>query len=249
MSTLVRAGIGTWKANARWVFAAPRLAETRPGIIWCHGGGGAGATAMGTIGDANRGVFLAVARHYPILAVDDAGSAFGNASDRADLAAAIDFLHTFSGVDAGPVGAIGGSQGNQVAMNYYRDNPGTIACVAGIIPLCDVDDARDNDRGGFRDTINTAHGLAAGSTSDYPTHGSSLAALPEGINPADSLPTGLPWKAWYAENDNICVQATVLAMAEALDAEAVNVGTGGHSGVSVAAVDTTSLVAFFNQQL
>lgn len=242
---LVRAGIGTWKESARWVFAQPRIQAERPGVIWCHGGGGAGATAMNTPLDANRKLFLGIAEEFPILAVDETGMGFGNAGDRADLTAAIAFLHTFENVAAGAVAALGGSQGNQVAMNYYRDNPGSISCVAGVIPLCDVADIRNNNRGGFRDSINSAHGLAAGSTSDYPLHGTSFSTLPAGINPAISPPTGLPWKAWYSDADGICTPETVLTMAGALGAEAVNVGSAGHMPQSIESVDPTEVIAFF----
>lgn len=237
MATLMRNGIGTWKTGAHWVMVEPRLADTRPGVIFSPGGGGAGATSLVTPNNEIRSLIFAVAEYYPVLAIDDAGMAFANASDIADMTAALNFLHNQPGVDSGPVGCIAVSQGNTVAMNYYRDFPGTISCVAGIIPLVDMEDVRTNDNEGFRDEIDSAWGVT------YPT------PLPEGANPADDPPLGLPWQAWYSAWDNIVTEQTVLNMATVLDAEAINVGDNGHSPLTVAAVDSKQMIRFLKENI
>lgn len=232
MATYVRASNGTWKSGADWALVQPRVLATRSGVLWCHGGGGAGATAFHTPLNPNRALIHAVAEHFPILVVNDVGSAMGNSADQADIASALTFLHAQEGVSAGPVACIGVSQGNLAAMNYARNNPGTISCIAGIIPAVDLDDVRDNDRGGFRSVIDAAWGVT------WPT------ALPVGANPMDYPPTGTPWKAWYSDWDDIVVEATVLAMATTLGAEAVDVGDMGHSEQTVGQVPPADVVAF-----
>jgi len=234
MSYIRQAGTGTWKTGARWTLAYPRIETPRPGIMWCHGGGGTGATTIETLTSPERSVFFALAEHFPILAVNDVGSNFGAALDQADLVASLAFLHSFPMVKAGPVGAVGVSQGNAAAMNYAQAHPGEIGAIAGSIPLVDPQDVIDHNRGGFAAAVTAVLGNPVN-----PIYN------PNGYAPGN-LP---PWEAWASPWDDTCYWDTVQAMATKLGSVVHDVGAYGHNPLSTGAINPTEIISFFKAHL
>jgi hypothetical protein len=122
--------------------------------------------------------------------------------------------------------------------------PTKVAALVGCIPACDFDDLRDNDRGaaGVRDAINTAFGLAAGSTS-------ATVALPSRANPMSDANaaliagSGAKIKLYYSTVDAVVIPATVTALATKLGVTPTVVDTtNGHSDNTLAAMPRNEVV-------
>lgn len=236
---------------------------TLPGIIMASGrnpglassqGGAMDPGATGTI----RKIAMTLASRWPVLCFDQTAQQFGNATAQAEYATAIALLRQAptvanglkgAGAAAVGLGALGVSQDFAGFMRYHR---GTAAlnCLVGIIPMYDLADLRNFDRGGLRDAINTAWGLAAGSTGDYPLHGTSLAALPTGANPANPAsnpPLDLPIYMCYSDEDIICPPTThkdAAVAAMGANVTTYDVGTAGHDYPAYDGVDLAALLAF-----
>jgi hypothetical protein len=96
---------------------------------------------------------------------------------------------------------------------YMAAHPDRVAAMWGVIPANDLNDIRDNNRGGnTQANINTAWGLAAGSTS-------ATVPLPAGSNPSDpavaaAIATSGPIQLCYSTADTIVVPQTVEAFAD-----------------------------------
>lgn len=202
-----------------------RPATLKPPVIFCPSAGGAASLFLNGA-DATYGPRSALVRRvadmgHVCLAGDFGGAnTFGNATVIARLLTAWTFLQTQPLAATGPVILFGASMGGVSALNFARTY-GT-AKVKGIVSafgVTDLDDIYQNDRGGFRATIGTAHGVT------YP------AALPATANPATNTSElgSIPWRGWYASDDTLVVPATQTAFAAAVaNGIATSVGAQGH---------------------
>jgi hypothetical protein len=154
------------------------------------------------------------------------------------------------------------SQGTSGILNYARANPTKVAALWAALPASDLADIRNNNRpNGWTGTtpnsppnvnsINAAYGLVSKSTSDYPTHGTSLSSIPANHDPAASdlspiVAAGIPDKAWYAPSDPTALQATVLTTwVNTLGGTRVAISPdAGHTDTSIGAVPATDVISF-----
>lgn len=214
---------------------------TRIGIVWEHS---AGQTAAGIKNAANTGQYTlahAVAEYFPVVVADLGGQlTWGNATAQTRLGTARSYLQSTYGAKAGPVVLIGVSMGGLLAVNWAKNNPSLVACIAGITPASDLADLRDNDRAGHKADIESAWGIASG------------APLPAGANPATDYAgaVGIPAKAWYSTGDTLVLPATVTDLwGTKLGGQLTVVGTMDHGESAVAAVDVHELFDFIEAHI
>lgn len=169
---------------------------------------------------------------------------WGNANGRARLANAIAYAKGVAvGAKNGPVVALAYSMGNTLLHSFANANPGAIAAAFSVCGVCDVDDIRDNNRGGgLRASIEAANGIGPWTAPGTPP-------LPAGANPATSHAgmVGVPYRLYYGANDPTVLPSTVLALAAALGppAQAVSTGANVHGDGNWAGLDPQNLAEFF----
>jgi hypothetical protein len=107
------------------------------------------------------------------------------------------------------------------ALNWAARNRTRVLAVAATLPVVDLADVHDHDRGGFASEIETAYGGPSGYAEQIGNH-----------NPAVHVSSlaGLRFKAWYSNNDPIANAAALTAFVDALGppATAVSLGAIGH---------------------
>ena len=118
-------------------------------------------------------------------------------------------------VFAGSLGALG-------ALGWASRNRSRVLAVAATLPIVDLADVHDHDRGGFASEIETAYGGRQGYDDQVAGH-----------NPAALVATlaGLRFKAWYSTDDPIASAPALEAFVDALGppAAARSLGPIGHS--------------------
>lgn len=248
--------VGRAFAGEQDAILRPRLASqaaARRGVIICHPAGYGGSAAVGSnavVTGFPKIVAAIVNAGYAAVSTDLGGTfTWANDTVATRMGQARTLLNTL-GCKTDKVLILGMSMGNMSALRYAADNPGAVAAIASVVPACDIDDMRDNDRGGVRAGINTAWGLSSTDTSAtvaIPTRGR---ALQRG---ADVV--GLPWRGYYSNADTVCPPSTVTAMVSAIGSSASKMQvstTADHPGTgastndtdSVGVVDTADLLAF-----
>jgi pimeloyl-ACP methyl ester carboxylesterase len=169
-----------------------------------------------------------------VVATDLNGPNWGHTESVAD----IDAIRTYVGglgCATDKLLLVGASMGAYDALAYMATYPSRVAAMVGVIPAVDLDDIRDNNRGGTTQAnINTAWGLAAGSTS-------STVPLPAGANvssPAVAavIATSGPILLAYSTVDTTVIPATVTTFASRVGSTCTTVvadTTNGHSDASM----------------
>lgn len=131
----------------------------------------------------------------------------------------------------------GFSMGAANALNWAKANLSKVRAIALCIPVTDMADAYDNDRG---------PGLAAQIASAYTNEAGWLAAEPakNPINFADDF-AGIPVGIWYATDDAAVPVATVTAFQAAVGAscEVHSLGTAGHTASAVPSSEVADFLA------
>lgn len=154
------------------------------------------------------------------------GQTYANDTSMSDIGVAKGFIETELELTGNKVHLIGISMGAALAVRYASLNPTLVASVTGIIPLSSI--------------INYYTGLPAGATKN------EIATAWGVVAPAD-LPAGadivtlgtamdgvVPSRLYYASDDPLIPTADVIALGNAIGAEAVvDMGTGGHTETSV----------------
>lgn len=129
---------------------------------------------------------------------------------------------------------IGASMGGDNCIGYYRDFPQNVLSISAIIPAWDLQDIRDFNRLNLAASVNAKWGITAQDP------------LPPGANPIadveDYVALGNKLKAWYANNDDIAVPQPVRDFAEVVGAEAIDVGSLGHTQEAIAAAKILHVV-------
>lgn len=166
---------------------------TRRGIIYCHGAGGG---ADGTNSKANA---LALAG-YPVLVADLCAAAYSfnnwaNADAISAMGAAWTYLTGTVGAKDDAVGLFGGSMGAATGLAWARANLTDVFAAAFVIPVLDIDDIYQNNKGSNRASIGTAYGVTyPTSLGDLSTHSpvafgsNDLASLPLNLYPSSDDP-------------------------------------------------------------
>ena len=109
----------------------------------------------------------------------------------------------------------------------------SVAAIALITPVVDVDDIHDNNRNGYAAEIEARYGGLAAFDAALPTH-----------NPvafAGQL-AGIPIKVWISSNDPVVIPATVDAFAAGSGAAVASLGAVGHTAGALDGADVASFL-------
>ena len=219
-------GVGRYVTGEGDVIASTRDGwvggGTKPGLIVCPGHGRKGVQALT---DANETRLLqALAKDWIVMIADlGSGDDWANATQITRIGQARTYLQGTWGAKTGKIGLLGGSMGGAAALAYARANPTLVACVAGVIPLLDIADIRDNNRSGYAANINAAYGGTYSDTTHGPSHSP--------VKFAGALPdqTALPIRLWTSSDDPIIMPATVTAFLNARPSTVrTDIGPVGH---------------------
>ncbi len=163
----------------------------------------------------------------PCVAGAMSGQSFGNDASMTDIDNAVDYLADESPIDPSKVHLVGCSMGAFVGLRYAIENPQKVASFTGLIPLCDLIAAYNNNTLGLRAQIGTAWGVT------YPT------ALPAAANISSSaaaLAATVPCQFYYAQDDAVVPAASVSTMVATTGGQGYNLGnSGGHNEPSLIA--------------
>lgn len=239
-------GNGEYLVGEKYVLVTHRLYcpnATKPPVLYGHGALG---TALSVVSpSATRTQFnwprLWAAEGYPVLCGDFGGPGpWGSAAATTPMELGRQWLIDAWGAADEPAIVLGASMGGVNGWNYMRSYPDSVRCGIFSIPVTNLDDIRNADRGGFRDDVEAAWGVG-------PLTAPNTPPLPAGANPA--LHPGeitKPVQVWYSDDDPICVLATQLAMEAALGelADYRSVGAHMHSEAALAGMDFSEQLDF-----
>jgi hypothetical protein len=238
-------GVGAVHAGEGYLTLLPknyRADGSLRGVIYCHGAGDAafsGSLNEGTVPSV-RNIVLTVASRLPVLSCDLGGQhTWGNDTSLARLTEAKAYLQGALGAKSGPVALLALSMGHLTAMNWAAQNLSDVACVAGIIPCCDLDDIYSNDRGGFATFIDGAYGGVYVPEAEQAVHNPATIAAAGGF-------AGLRHKTWYGAGDTVALASTATALSAAIGgtSSAVQAATTGHVDATVAAIPADDVLDF-----
>lgn len=193
--------------------------DERVGIVYAPGYGGSDLSLVATLQmTQTRDLFP----FYPILAGSYAGATgFGNDTYITRVGQAVDFIDNNLKARSDKVAFFTGSGGTPGILNWAKDNVSRVACIVAGVPLVDIEDLHDNNRGGYADEVEAAYGGLAGYTAAMPTH--NPAQYPEAF-------AGLPIRLYYSTDDPLIYPPTVTAFAAGAGSscEAISMGATGH---------------------
>jgi hypothetical protein len=238
-------GVGQYRASEVHNAVLDRMYKpngTRRGVIFCHGVGQTADSNIHGAGTNADKILALAAAGYPVLCCDLSASAYaganwGNNDMIAAIGAAWTYLKSPFGAKTDTVGLYGSSMG-ACGLAWVRANLSSVFAAGFSIPVLDVNDIYQNDKGGLRAGIGTAYGVTfPASLGDLSTHS------PVNFGPSDlaSLPLGL----WPSSDDPV---ASNTASCQAWDGRGATVtvtdlGAVGHTS---ATVDPQQVVAFFD---
>lgn len=209
---------------------------TRRGVVFCHGAAGTGDGGEAT-------VQRLVDAGYPVMCADlsaaaYAGSNWGNADHIDAIGDAWAYLVSAYGAKTDKVLLFGLSMGVAGALAYARAFPSTVLAVAGGVPVLDVDDIYQNNKGSHRATIGTAYGV---------THPTSLGDLSTNSPVAfsSSALAGQTVRLWAASNDPVA-STTAACTTWGGKGATLTVTDLGAVGHDAAAVPLADVVQFFD---
>lgn len=170
--------------------------------------------------------------HVTCLSTDFGGlSPWANAASVARVQDGFNFLSQHA---EPPFFLIAASMGAAVALNWAKDHLPDVAGLALLLPVADMKDAYDNDRGpGLRAQILAAYGSDAAWQAAEPTRNPVRFA---------NVFTTKPTEIWYASNDPAAVPSRVEAFAASADAELNPLGPVGHNVSSAPTAEVSNFI-------
>lgn len=173
------------------------------------------------------------------------GPIWGNDVADADMEAARTLAGTY-GAATDKVLMVGKSMGALEALAFAAQYPTEVAAGVCLIPAVNMGDIRDNDRASARGYINTAFGLAAGSTS-------ATVPLPSNADPYDNANANritAPFEFFGSSADSVVGWdhtadfGYTVQMAAKLGAPATSVSGAGHTEATIAAAPVDDICRF-----
>lgn len=237
------------EAEAIWRPVSSSDGAGKRGVLLVHGAGATYTefTDANLAGSLETGHLLASMGFYVLTADFGGTNTLGNDTATARILAGWNLLKTLGCQQDKAIG-VGVSMGTLNLLNTARAGGVPFSLIAGLIPLADLDDFRDQNRGGARNNVNTAWGLPANSTS-------ATNPLPARANPNTSTNAALIAAACpsvyltYSSGDTITPPATVTSLAAKLTTAGASVTTVIHSALEhseasvLAAVQRSEFVA------
>lgn len=225
-------GLSRITSGANDVVHTPRTPiNGRRVVIACHGYLGTARVFLDDPPSPNLGKFTRnlAALGFLIVSVD-VGNTWGNATASARIEQARSFAAT-KGAASDKVVLLGVSMGHLTAMSYRRDFPTKVAGVVGIMPACDLNDLRNNNRASSQASIDTAWSVV------------SPAPLPASADPTSNVNVlqGIPWTAFYSTGDTVVLPATVTYFSDLMGGSTVISGSADHGDAIIPAVSLTAV--------
>lgn len=210
------------------LFTPGRLAPGAHGVVLLHGSSAPSNFTDLTHWATNMLAGLVAGSGLPCIAGEMSGQSFANDAVMADIDTAVTYMANLTDVSSSRFHLIGASMGAYVGLRYATEHPERVASYTGMIPLCDLVYAYENNTLGLRAQIGTAWGVT------YPT---PLPARADVTSTASALNGVVPARFYYATDDTVIPTATVTAMAATTGGTAVNLGNaGGHNEPSIKAI-------------
>lgn len=144
---------------------------------------------------------------------------WGNATSVTASVAALDVLDTET---TGTPLAVGFSMGATSVLNTAWRNTTRIGRMALVVPVLDLQDIHDNNRGGWAASLEAAYTNLAGLQAAYASRSPVLRV-------ADTIALGVDLGIWYSTNDPVCLPAITEDWAGDVGAELFSMGAVGHS--------------------
>lgn len=236
--------------------------------MYVHQLGGTALTGSDPVGAPGfYNIINGVARKFLVIVTDMAGTSnWGTDPARDQVPLCKDQAVARFGALDGPMRILMSSMGGLASFRYLVTagaTPGATVCSAiGGVGLGNLRDFnRSNTGGGWvggvaqspanANGVNIAWGLPLNSTGDYPVHGSSLAALPAGADPA-TLGAALAAKqvhhfAQYANDDITTIPAVLLQHIAELNNDSIarDLGAWGHTDTAVGKANTDDIIDYY----
>lgn len=199
-----------------WIFMPRDGARGRRGVVLLHGQLQTGQEWWADASPGQTAVAqILAAAGLPMFAVFGEGPGWGIDAVVAELDNTRTLFGNY-GAATDKMVIVGASMGAADGLNYMRAHPSRVAGFVGIMPACDLDDIRDNNRNGNgRTYINAAWGMPVGSTS-------ATDPLPSQANPnttanaASIASSGADIKFYYSSADTVVIPSTVESLASKL---------------------------------
>lgn len=212
----------------------PLAADGKTGIVVIHG---AGATADYFLTDPLSNLIvpnIVSTNQMPAIATDAGGNlTWGNATAQAAMDATMTYFTSRLGAKDQVI-LLGQSMGGTTVLNWARNNPSKVAAIALHLPIVDLQDVIDNDRGpGLGVTVPPAYG-----------GGNPPSAFNPAANTADYI--GMPIRIWYSSNDLSCDPGVVTTFGTAVGAIMTSLGAVGHT---ITGIDYDDMSAWIGQYI
>lgn len=157
---------------------------------------------------------------------------WGNDTAMARIDAAWSLLAAKAPISTDKIALLGGSMGGALGARYSQLYPSKVAAFVGIIPLLDLKTFYADQA--HLAEIATAWGVT--SPADLPGSADILGNA--------AAAASVPARFWYSSSDVLVKPAYVTNYAAAINAQAINVGTNGHSDATVAQVPVADVGQF-----
>lgn len=232
-------GVGRYRASEGDTICLPHgnIGATKRGVIFCHGNGQSGTLPVERTLIGQRPIVVAMANDgRAVIAADNGGlTPWANDTAMAAVTDAKTRLQSAAvGAPAGSVHLVGVSMGFAVACAWARANLTSVASLTGIIPVCDIEDIRANNRAGLAGVINGAYGGAYSNVTHGPTKNPVLFG---------SQLVGKPIRIWNGDSDTVCTPATSNAFVAASGATQIIMAGQGHTEEACAVPSLATLLA------
>lgn len=226
------------------ILLRPKItASTKTGVLFVHGVESANGGAAEWMKHPLRAKLLSAlaASGHTLVSADLGGnSTWGNSSVTSKIMAARNFLLSKAGVAPGKIAIIGCSMGGLNALNWIAENKDLVSCFVGMLPVVNLTDVHDNNRGGFQPTINAAYGGAYSEAAYGATHNPSTMAV-------SGKYSGIPMILYYGDSDTTVTPSTVASFSESVGAECVaETIHGGHAESTISCIDIVQLISFID---
>lgn len=218
----------------------------RRGVIFCHGyNDTACKSAINlTLGSGIPPLLRELAkRGVAVVAADLGGQTFGNDLAMTRIGQARSYLQA-EGCATDKVLFVADSMGNWLASRYAADNPGQVASILAIEPGVDLNAVRDNNILNAQADINTAWGLAAGSTSATVPLPARAALLTRAA--AGDL-VGVRYRGYYSTADAVVTPQSLATLVAAIGPTAERravPGTPAHGTATTSSVPYAEAAAW-----
>jgi len=219
---------GEWRADV-----------TVPGIVACHGYGGAASNWVDPVnfpGSNNLATKLA-AQGYPVLACDlGGGDTWAYIPTASRINDAITYLQGTMKAKAGKVVLLGISMGGLNALYYAGTFPANVSCVVCLAPVSDIQWTVTNNS-----VLATAiNGVYPGGYTDA-TYGATYNPK---IMAGNSKYVGMPIQIWQGSSDTTVPPSETTAFANLVPSATVISIAGGHAESTWAEVDPVQVASF-----